>query len=395
MPEDSLQDRVVLPDLLRGHAELERTERGWLPHRLPASARAPGADAQLLGAEAQPSGVRFVFRTRATTLELDLHRTRMVLRGVPERPAGTVDLLLDGRLEQQEVTTAGDVVDVDPATGAAELTRGSFGTVSFTGLSPAEKLVEVWLPYHERIAIVALRSDAPLAPAPSGGPVWLHYGSSISQGSNTAGPSTTWPATAARLGGAELVNLGFSGSAMLDQSVARAMRDTPADLISVKIGINLVNADLFRLRAFGPAVHGFLDTLRDGHPNTPLLVISPLFCPIHERTPGPAAFDPAALAEGRLAYVATGDPADAATDGNPLGRLTLEVIREQLAALVTARAAADPHITYIDGLDLYGPADAVEQPLPDALHPDAVSHARIGGRFAARAFRTDDPADAS
>ena len=44
------------------------------------------------------------------------------------------------------------------------------------------------------------------------------------------------------------------------------MRDTPADLISVKLGINLVNTDLMRLRAFGPAVHGFLDTIRDGHP---------------------------------------------------------------------------------------------------------------------------------
>ena len=31
------------------------------------------------------------------------------------------------------------------------------------------------------------------------------------------------------------------------------------DLISLKLGINLVNTDLMRLRAFGPAVHGFLD----------------------------------------------------------------------------------------------------------------------------------------
>lgn len=44
-----------------------------------------------------------------------------------------------------------------------------------------------------------------------------------------------------------------------------------------------------RLRAFGPAVHGFLDTLREGHPTTPLLVISPIYCPLHENTPGPLA----------------------------------------------------------------------------------------------------------
>ena len=92
----------------------------------------------------------------------------------------------------------------------------------------------------------------------------------------------------------ELVNLGLGGSALLDPFTARAMRDTPADLISVKIGINLVNTDLMRLRAFAPAVHGFLDTIREGHPTTPLLVVSPIYCPIHEDTPGPAALGPRA-----------------------------------------------------------------------------------------------------
>ena len=96
----------------------------------------------------------------------------------------------------------------------------------------------------------------------------------------------------------ELINLGLGGSALLDPFTARAMRDTPADLVSVKIGINIVNIDLMRLRAFGPAVHGFLDTIRDGHPHAPLLVVSPILCPIHEDTPGPSAPDLEALGEG-------------------------------------------------------------------------------------------------
>jgi len=104
-------------------------------------------------------------------------------------------------------------------------------------------------------------------------------------------PTEPWPVVAARLAGLQLVNLGLGGSALLDPFTARAMRDTPADLISVKIGINLVNTDLMRLRAFTPAVHGFLDTIREGHPTTPLLVVTPLLCPIHEHTPGPAAPD--------------------------------------------------------------------------------------------------------
>lgn len=86
----------------------------------------------------------------------------------------------------------------------------------------------------------------------------------------------------------DLVNLGFGGSALLDPATARTMRDLPADVISGKIGINLVNADLMRVRGFVAAVHGFLDTIREGHPDTPLLVISPILCPIHEDTPVPA-----------------------------------------------------------------------------------------------------------
>ena len=77
------------------------------------------------------------------------------------------------------------------------------------------------------------------------------------------------------------------------------MRDTPADLISVKIGINLVNTDLMRVRAFGPAVHGFLDTIREGHPSTPLLVVSPI-CARSTRTPPVPPHRTSAARRGRL-----------------------------------------------------------------------------------------------
>jgi hypothetical protein len=55
-------------------------------------------------------------------------------------------------------------------------------------------------------------------------------------------------------------------------------------------------------------VHGFLDTIRDGHPTRPLLVVSPLLCPIHEETPGPGTFDVDAW-RGQVRFVALGDPA--------------------------------------------------------------------------------------
>jgi hypothetical protein len=368
--------------LFRGLAELERTDRGWLPHRLPRRAREQSPDAQLAAVEAQPSGVRMVFRTRATVIELDLLRTRTVLAGVPERPAGTVDLRIDGVLARQEPTSGGDTVLVDPVSGRYDVERGAVATVRFTGLAATDKDVEIWLPHYERTEVVALRTDEPIASAPAGRRrVWLHHGSSISQGSNAASPSTTWPAVAAGLGKVELINLGLAGSAMLDPFTARALRDIPADVISVKIGINLVNADVMRLRAFEPAVHGFLDTIRDGHGEVPLLVVGPLYCPIHEHTPGPGAFDPAALAVGQVRFQATGDPAETRR-----GKLTLSVIRERLAHIVRTRMDDDTHLDYLDGHDLYGPLDSADHPLPDNLHPAAATHQMIGERFARRAF---------
>ena len=373
----------VTAALVRGALELEPTAIGVRPHRLPAWARAREADAQLSMVEAQPAGVRLVAATTASWIELRARASRFAYAGLPARPDGVFDLLVDGELVAQRSLATATTTTVDPATGAATTEPGEVETLRFTDLPVGPKTVELWLPHTEAVELVELRSDAGLTPVTSTGPVWLHHGSSISQGSNAAHPTGTWPAVAARLTGTELINLGYGGSALLDPFVARTVRDTAADLISLEIGINLVNTDLLRLRAFGPAVHGFLDTIRDGHPDTPLLVVSPLLCPIHEDTPGPGAFDLEALAAGRLQFRATGDPAE--VNGTGTGKLTLRVIREQLARIVADRTADDPRLFLLDGLELYGPQDAEELPLPDGLHPDGPAHRRIGERFAAAA----------
>jgi hypothetical protein len=333
-------------------------------------------------AEAQPSGVRLALRTRATVVELDVLVTRRDYAGAPRRPDGIYDVVVDGELVAQASAEGGNSMLVDLMTGAGELQPGPVATLRFDGLPAAEKTVEVWLPYDEQAELVALRADAPVAPAPAAGRTWLHHGSSISHGSVAASPTTTWPAYAARAAGVDLVNLGFAGSALVDPFTARAIRDTPADLISLKLGINLVNLDVMRTRAFAPAVHGFLDTIRDGHPETPLLVVSAIHCPIHETTPGPTAPDPEAFQRGELRFLAAGDPAGVAA-----GQLTLSVIREQLAGIVEQRSAADPRLGYLDGLRLYGEADAAALPLADGLHPSAEAHELIGRRFAELAWR--------
>ncbi|MFZ4841216.1 SGNH/GDSL hydrolase family protein [Mycetocola saprophilus] len=370
---------VPLDDtLIRGAAELESTEHGLLPHRLPAWARAQNTDPQLSMVEAQPSGVRLAFFSAATVIELDLFRSRTTYSGVPARPDGIVELTIDGERITQMVTSGGQTTTIDMATGVPTTEVGPVATLRFEGLSGVSKLVEIWLPHNEQIAIAALRTDAPVTPiAADARPVWVHHGSSISHGSNAVRPTGIWPVVAARGADLELVNLGFGGSALLDPFTARTIRDTPADLISLKLGINLTNLDLMRVRAFGPAVHGFLDTIREGHPDTPLLVISPIYCGIHEDTPGPGMFDLEALVKGQLRFIATGNP-----DEVKAGKLTLRVIRAELERIITERRATDPNLFYLDGQELYGETDAETHPLPDALHPGAESHQIMGERFA-------------
>ncbi|MFE4517823.1 GDSL-type esterase/lipase family protein [Kitasatospora sp. NPDC056783] len=375
----------VTADFLRGHLDVEETAHGLLPHRLPARARRQIPDDRLAVAEAQPSGVRLVFRTSATGIDLDTLPTKRVYAGFPPPPDGVYDLLVDGRLTAQATVDGGNLRTVtDLRTETAEFTPGPAGTARFTGLPAGEKYIEIWLPHAEITEVIALRTDAPVEPAPrSGRRVWLHHGSSISHGSNTVFPSTIWPALAASAGEVELINLGFGGSALVDPFTARAIRDTPADLISVKLGLNVVNSDAMRLRAFAPAVHGFLDTIREGHPTTPLLLVSPVLCPTHEDTPGPLMPD---FSEGTLTFKATGDPAETAT-----GRLTLTIVRDVLAGIVEQRSTEDPNLHYLDGLDLYGESDHDEFPLPDGVHPGPEGHRRIGENFAEIVFANDGP----
>ena len=111
--------------LLRGALDLEPTARGLLPHRLPARARGQIADAQLAMAEAQPSGVRLAFRTRATVVELDVLPTK---RPTPaRRPAPTASTTCSSTASwpAQATATGGNALTIDMATGSAGTDAGT------------------------------------------------------------------------------------------------------------------------------------------------------------------------------------------------------------------------------------------------------------------------------
>ena len=193
---------AITPDLIHGAVEIERTEAGWLPHRLPAWARAQCADPQLAMAESQPSGVRLVFETAARALELVTLPTKRAYAGMAPRPDGVYDLCIDGKLALQASAPGGKVLRIDMAAGTAGVEAGVPQTLRFDGLPEGRKTVAIWLPHDETTELVALRADAAVSPAAASGKRrWLHHGSSISQGSNAAHPYGIWPAVAAGLGG--------------------------------------------------------------------------------------------------------------------------------------------------------------------------------------------------
>ncbi|WP_066930606.1 GDSL-type esterase/lipase family protein [Streptomyces sp. NBRC 110611] len=368
------------PVELRGALDLETTRAGVMPRRLPAWTKEQYQDPSVYGVTVMPSGVRLVFRTDATVVELDVLTSTGQLDADPEpRPTGMLELLVDGALTGRRQAPMGHVLRMSEPGAEPRLIPGEPGTVRFAGLPGGMKNVELWLPPQTPTELVALRADGEVrAPLPDGRRRWVHHGSSISHCIEADGPTGTWPVVAAALGGVEVINLSLPGNGLLDPYVARTIRDLPADLISLKTGINIVGLAAFRLRTFGPAVHGFLDTIRDGHPDTPLLLISPVSCPAVEEAPGPATMGP----DGKV--TALGAPGEVAG-----GALTLTVVRAELARIAAARQAHDPHLHYLDGRELLGPDETDD--LPDGLHPTATAYRRMGERFAAHAFAADGP----
>ncbi|CAN5739879.1 SGNH/GDSL hydrolase family protein [soil metagenome] len=374
MQDVELQDGPVA---FVGALDVERSATGWQPRRLPAWTRPQIPDLFMEAMVQMPSGVRVRFSTDATAIELDVMLT--LIRQLPKDLAPAwFDLVVDGDLAGQQPTTEGHVINLsslDP--GDISFAAGEPTTIRFEGLAPGSKVVEVWLPQASSVEVRAVRVDdgATVAAAPaSAARRWVHHGSSISHCMEAASPTRTWPAVAAHDAGVELLSLGFGGQCMLDPFVARTIRDAPADVISLKVGINIVNGDTMRDRTFGPAVHGFLDTIREGHPDTPILLVSPIFCPSAEDHPGPNVVSP----DGKFVTVAGSEEIRQTC-------LTLRKVRAQLAAIVELRQAqGDAHLSYLDGLGLFGPQDADD--LPDDLHPNAEGYVRMGHRFAEQAF---------
>lgn len=363
--------------LVAGALQIDREGDDIMPMRLTDAAlsRCPAPSLALMAR--MTAGVRLVFDTDSDCVELDLTETGFRLLPQARRPA-VVDCRVGTHLLRRSVEKGPTItVDLSKAPPGVNFAPGTPSTVRFDGLGHGMKRLAFWLPHAAFARLHALRImeasslHRPVLTARS----WWHYGSSISHGMDALGPSETWPAIAAIGANVELTHLGFAGECMIDGFVADAIRDGDADLISLKLAANVVGQDVMRERAFVPAIHNFLDIIRERKPRTPIILISPVICPMIESQPGPIL----TTTKGFQTVPRAGKLAS--------GALTMERARALLSGIVSQRS--DPHLHYLSGLDLLGSDEA--DCLHDGLHPDAAALVRMGERFHRYAFAEDGP----
>jgi hypothetical protein len=273
---------------------------------------------------ATPAGVRGTWRTSASALSLEIRANLGIYSTL-----APVDVLVDGELHRRcEIQEGEQRIAVD--------------------LPGRSATVEIWLPQSGMIAVRALSFDGEAEPLAPAGPRWITYGSSITQCAGAYGPSETWPALVARRHEWDLVALGFAGECHLDPVAARTIRDTPARLISLCLGINIYGGETFSGRTLPTQVEAFVSTVREGHPHTPLVVITPLLAP---------------SLEGRQ---------------NAVG-LTLDDVR----ACVKLGARVDPEVQVIDGRAVLS-HDEARALYVDDVHPGPEGYRLIAERLAPR-----------
>lgn len=339
--------------------------KGIMPHRMNARLRSQIEDPLFSWNEFCPSGI---------SLELAIKKTTTItLTGYALDDSPQWISLVSRNAEQSkrmdvQMHGLGRLVP-NLKEGSFSLKTGNPMTITLEPLDAMDTQFTVMLSHTCLAEIIGIESDDAVTPNGIETPRrrWTHYGSSISHGAQSQRPADRWLMQVAQKLDLDLTDLSLSGNAQLDQAVARTIANQPADFITCAIGINLVNADSMRERTFMPAVHGFLDTVRDRQPQTPLIVITACTCPMQENTPGPVMQE----SDGTFRTARR-------SLENDEGALTLSKTREMVERAVEQRH--DPFMTVMNGLELLGPSDA--HSLRDNLHPDQAGIDVIASRFA-------------
>ena len=147
-------------------------------------------------------------------------------------------------------------------------------------MTPEEREYMLYLSLYDGVDALEIGVDEwaslsqPIAPTPRTERPVVMYGTSILQGCSASRPGMAHTNMIARALDREVINLGFSGNALLDLEIARLMASVPDPAVYVLD---------YAPNAYAPMIkeHGeeFFRILRDAHPDVPVIFIEDVIFP--------------------------------------------------------------------------------------------------------------------
>jgi lysophospholipase L1-like esterase len=284
-----------------------------------------------------PSGGRIRFRTNSSRLAIRLE--------YPKPPDGTnmhafgqtgVDLYADG------VYRGTAIADREAKPGK------TIEYVYFKDQPRIDREITLYLPLYMPVKVLGIGLDneahvQPAKPFAVSGPV-VFYGTSITQGGCASRAGMSYQAILGRMLNLDFVNLGFSGNGRGEPELARAVASIRASVFVLDLAQNNPTVESLA-GAYAP----FLEVIRAAHPETPVLVITPIYA-AHE------SWSRDTRLEGMR-----------------------ELIRQVAAKRI---AAGDRHIEIVEGTDLLGPSRG--DGLVDGTHPNDLGFQWMADGLAGR-----------
>jgi lysophospholipase L1-like esterase len=270
-----------------------------------------------------PSGGRIRFRTDSSLVAIRLEYPRPpAMKNMHAFGQSGVDLYADGVYRGTAIAT--------PDSGPGKTIEFTY----FKNQSRVDREITLYLPLYIPVKVleIGLDAEARVQPAKAfavSSPV-VFYGTSITQGGCASRPGMSYQAILARMLNLDYVNLGFSGNGKGEPELARAVASLQASAFVLDFAQNNPTVDSLA-QVFAP----FLDVIRNGHPETPILVITPIY----------------------------------SVQESWSRNERLEGMRELIRTVAAKRIAdGDRHLEIVEGTDLLGPSRG--DGLVDGTHPN-------------------------
>lgn len=235
--------------------ELKPCDGGYLMYRIPDKIRSMLNEQAGTRVSCFSTGVELRFRIKGDSATL-------ILRSEAEKEAQTVYIYY-GTFQGGWQNSSGAILTQDtPITIEAPSNLDKMKKISQEqNLAFDPELVRVVLPYGTCIFVGVEGDVEPPHPEDVPSNTYLAYGSSITHGSLALAAPYTYPFRIAQKMGCDYVNLGFAGTAHLEQEMATYIISRKDwNFASVEMGINMLG-EAFSLELFEERVKLFLEIL--------------------------------------------------------------------------------------------------------------------------------------